>query len=386
MPKKNTDIRIRRMMVERYMDGEAVEEIAKEAGVTTGTIYRWIRDVRAEQAASEKGEGIPLTQKMYNQLKEHVEKLEGIITILKIAGCTVDAPLDVKLSVLERLYHEEEYSVRMLCEALEVPRGTFYNHLRRNKRNNTVYAKRKEELRHMILEVFHDSNQVFGAPKIHAILKNRGEKVALETVRILMREMGLQSIRYGSKKYHLEQPERRKNILKQSFVAERPNQIWVSDVTYYRFNEKQYFICAVLDLFARKIVACRIGYGNNTRFVKATFQDAFESRKPDVGLVFHSDQGSNYRSRTFCDYLKKNGVVQSFSAPGTPHDNSVMETFFASLKREELYPHKYRSEREFRAAVERYIEFYNAQRPHKTLRYKTPNQKEMEYVTAAAII
>ena len=79
-------------------------------------------------------------------------------------------------------------------------------------------------------------------------------------------------------------------------------------------------------------------------------------------------------------------LLQSFSAPGTPHDNSVMETFFASLKREELYPHKYRSEREFRAAVERYIEFYNAQRPHKTLRYKTPNQKEMEYVTAAAII
>lgn len=91
MPKKNTDIRIRRMMVEWYMDGEAVEEIAKEAGVTTGTIYRWIRDVRAVQVASEKGEGIPLRQKMYNQLKEHVEKLEGIITILKIAGCTVDA-------------------------------------------------------------------------------------------------------------------------------------------------------------------------------------------------------------------------------------------------------------------------------------------------------
>lgn len=116
MPKKSTDIRTRRMMVERYMDGEEVEEIAKEAGVTTGTIYRWIRDVRAEQAASEKGERIPLTQKMYNQLKEHVEKLEGIITILKIAGCTVDAPLDVKLSVLERLYHEEEYSVRILIQ------------------------------------------------------------------------------------------------------------------------------------------------------------------------------------------------------------------------------------------------------------------------------
>lgn len=99
MPKKSTDIRTRRMMVERYMDGETVEGIAKDAGVTIGTIYRRIRDLRAEQAASEKEERIPLTQKLYNQLKEHVEKLEGIITILKIAGCTVDASLDVKLMV-----------------------------------------------------------------------------------------------------------------------------------------------------------------------------------------------------------------------------------------------------------------------------------------------
>lgn len=264
-----------------------------------------------------------------------------------------------------------------------MPRGTFYNHIFRNKREKTLYAKRKEDLREMIQQVFYDSNKVFGAPKIHAVLKNQGEKVALETVRLLMREMGLESIRYSAKKNHIEQNRKRSNLLNQEFNVERPNQVWVSDVTYYRFKEKQFYICAVLDLYARKIVACRIGYGNDTRLVKATFLEAYENRKPRTKLIFHSDQGSNYRSRTFCDCLRKHGVTQSYSMPGVPYDNAVMETFFSSMKRKELYPHRYRSEREFKSAVGRYIQFYNFERPHKTLKYKTPDQYEAEYLASA---
>ena len=141
----------------------------------------------------------------------------------------------------------------------------------------------------------------------------------------------------------------------------------------------QYFICVIMDLYARRVIAYKVGYSNNTHLVKDTFRMAYESRKPGLGLIFHTDQGGNYRSRAFGDYLKAREVTQSFSKPGVPYDNSVMETFFASMKREELYRYKYRSEREFRAAVERYIDFYNTQRPHKTLHYKTPKSKEEAY-------
>lgn len=201
----------------------------------------------------------------------------------------------------------------------------------------------------------------------------------LAFVRELMREMDLQSIRIGSKKRHYDETRKCQNIVKRNFYAERPNQIWVSDVTYYRFKEKQYFICVILDLYARRVIGYKVGYSNNTHLVKETFKMAYESRKPAPGLIFHTDQGANYKSRAFADYLGVREVTQSFSKPGVPYDNSVMETFFASMKQEELYRYKYRSEREFRAAVDRYIDFYNTQRSHKTLHYKTPRAKEEAY-------
>ena len=113
--------------------------------------------------------------------------------------------------------------------------------------------------------------------------------------------------------------------------------------------------------------------------MKTTFKIAYEKRKPSKSLIFHTDRGSNYISKGLNDYLKSLQITHSFSRAYVPYDNSVMESFFASLKREELYRKKYRSEREFYKAVEDYIEFYNEQRPHAKLQYKTPNQKECEY-------
>lgn len=96
-------------------------------------------------------------------------------------------------------------------------------------------------------------------------------------------------------------------------------------------------------------------------------------------MLFHTDRGSNYRSKTFCEYLSSLGVTQSFSRAYVPYDNSVMESFFASLKKEELYRTKYRSEKEFRAVVGEYMKFYNEKRPHAKNGYKTPSKKEEEF-------
>lgn len=96
-------------------------------------------------------------------------------------------------------------------------------------------------------------------------------------------------------------------------------------------------------------------------------------------LIFHTDRGANYRAQAFCAYLKTLGVTQSFSRAHIPYDNSVMESFFSNLKREELYRTKYRSESDFRASVDRYIDFYNQKRPHAKNGYKTPAGKEQEY-------
>lgn len=167
--------------------------------------------------------------------------------------------------------------------------------------------------------------------------------------------------------------------MKQNFNADKPNQIWVGDVTCFSYNERKYFICVILDLYSRKVVAFKISKHNSSQLTKATFKYAYFSRKPQEGLIFHSDNGSNYNSRSFYSYLKQFGVQKSFSRSGHPRDNAVSEAFFKYLKAEELYRYKYKSERQFRKSVSDYIEQYNTQHPHTYLGYLTPDRYEQLY-------
>lgn len=193
--------------------------------------------------------------------------------------------------------------------------------------------------------------------------------------------MGLRSIRNGAKDLYTKELRRqRKNILDRDFTSDAPNKVWISDVTQFNFNHCKFYICAILDVFSRKVIFYHISKKNSTQLVKTTFKKAYESRKPNEGLLFHTDNGSNYVSNTFMSYLKKLGVTQSFSKAHTPYDNSVCESFFATLKREELYRYKYASVNEFMRRVKTYMYFYNAERPHKTLRYQTPDGFEAEYM------
>ena len=322
--------------------------------------------------------------KNFRVLEAKVKRLEGIIEILQNVGCRVDDPLDIKLYALEQLYGQ--YSVHMLCDALKVSRGTFYNHVLRNKKDSTWYAKRREEYRLKIQQIYDDSNQIFGAAKIATVMKDNGYRISVEMVRKLMRDMGLISIRQDAKDLYDKEQRRYKNYLNQQFTTTRPNEVWVSDITYFRFNNKNFYICVILDLFSRMVIAYKVEKVNSTQLVRSTFQMAYMERKPVLPLTFHTDRGSNYQSKTFRLLLRSFGVTQSFSRAHIPYDNSVMESFFSNLKREELYRTKYRSEGEFRTAVDRYIVFYNEQRPHAKNGYKTPMKKKLDYLNKQAIL
>ena len=310
-------------------------------------------------------------------LENKVARLESIIEILKSATCTPRSPLRQRLYVAEQLYGK--YNVHVICDAFDIPRGTFYNHVLRNKKDNTWYAKRREGLRLRIQEIFDESNQVFGAAKIAAVMKSEGIKVSNEMVRTLMCDMGLVSIRQSAKKLYEDEGRKYKNYLNQEFDTTQPNEVWVSDVTYFKYGENAYYICVIIDLFSRMVVGYKIGKTNSTQLVKSTFQNAYITRRPGSSLIFHTDRGGNYRSKTMNDYIRSLNIAHSFSRAHVPYDNSVMVSFFSSKKREELYRTKYRSESDFRNAVDKYIVFYNTKRPHKKLQYKTPEQKEEEY-------
>lgn len=139
-----------------------------------------------------------------------------------------------------------------------------------------------------------------------------------------------------------------------------------------------------MDLYARLVIGYKVGKKNSTQLVKSTFQQAYAKRQPRTDLIFHTDRGFNYASKTMEDYLNSLNTTHSFSRPYVPYVNSVMESFFSSLKREELYRRKYKSENDFRDTVDKYMVFYNTKRPHRKLQYKTPEQKEQEYALKQA--
>lgn len=231
-----------------------------------------------------------------------------------------------------------------------------------------------------VQQIFDDSKQRYGAEKIRVILAEGGIRTSAKRISSIMQELGLKSIRTNAKKdYKKRQRNAKQNLLKQQFSTDRPNQVWVGDFIYFRINGHWLYFCMILDLYSRKIVGYQVSQNPSTNLVTATFRKAFKDRGRPEGLTFHSDRGKQYTSKTFAALLKQCGVRQSFSASGRPHDNAVAETFFATFKKEEAYRREYTSEQSFCKSVEKYVQFYNEARPHRTLRYKTPQEYEDAY-------
>ena len=356
----------------KYRNGVPISEICSEFGVCKRTIYRWISDSSSKGSAG-------FSLKYHKALQRKNDKQEKIISILKSVNCTVHAPLKEKLAELEKLY--EQYDVHTLCEALDVSRGTFYNHIFRGKKDNSWYMKRREEYRVIIQEVFDEHNQIPGPEKVAAVLAQRGYKVSARFVADLMAEMGLHSIRSTAKRDYkkLHKPFKKENILNQQFHTDQPNQVWTSDITYFRVGKHHFYICVILDLFSRKVIAHKISRKNSTQLVSSAFKQAIADREVKAGLIFHSDRGTQYTSHSFCKLLASYSVIQSFSASGRPYDNAVTESFFSTLKQEELYRKDYPSEKKFKQAVDTYMIFYNTKRIHKTLKNLTPCQAEEKF-------
>ena len=356
-----------------YRAGALVRDLCAKYNIPRSTIYSWL-----ERHRHDRTQDIQYKKRLAHLRAQH-EKVKQINQVLKKVKCTVSSPLRVKLYELEKLHGK--YSVRVLCEALEVDRGTFYNHIFRNKKQNTEFAEKKAMLTEMVREIYDSSRGVYGSDKILAVIRERGICTSVQTIRKIMKELGLRSLRYSAKKDYknwLNMYET-KNVLRRKFDFDEPNLAWVSDCTQFRLFNKTFYICAVMDLFSRKIIAYKVSERASTRLVTQTFKAAYEERQPGERLIFHSDQGCQYTSRTFRTLLRKMNVTQSFSKKGTPYDNSVIESFFSTLKTEELYRSRYVSEISFRRCLSHYMDFYNNERPHTANKNSAPSKKEALY-------
>ena len=195
MQKNQKNLEIKEIVLNRRANGESVKTISYDTGVPRSTIYYWDKENKISK--EEKTASDPRT---YYKQKEHIKKLEGIIELLNEAFDISTVPLSKKLKILETHYYENKLSVHAMCEALNVPRGTFYNYIFRGKKGNTKAANRRAILSKKIETAYYESNQIYGANKIRAVLKSQGESVSIEYVREIMRELNIQSIRIGAKK------------------------------------------------------------------------------------------------------------------------------------------------------------------------------------------
>lgn len=167
------------------------------------------------------------------------------------------------------------------------------------------------------------------------------------------------------------------NILAQNFDQPKPNLVWVCDFTYLRVADRFYYLCAILDLFSRKVIAYRVSPKMDRFLAIDTLRDAVATRNPPPGLIFHSDRGSQFMSDDFRKVLDAFHFVQSFSAKGHPYDNAVMECFFKYLKQEETNRRSYHSLDQLNNSLFTYINgFYNSRRPHSHNNGLSPIDKE----------
>jgi len=372
--KYQTDFK--RQVIKRYERGESIKNLSQELNIAQSTIYQWRKQFCSIQTLK-----CAYTPQEFNNLSLQVQKLGHKIEIIRYSGFLEAVPLRKKLETLEEIYRKEDlsYSVHELCEALGVARGTFYNHIFRRV-DRSVRDKENEELMLKVRRIFDDSQQRYGADKIKAVLGQSGIQVSVKRVSAIMRELDLRSIRTDSKKqYKKRQHTMKKNLLERDFSAEHPNQIWVSDITYFKVNNYWVYLCIILDLYSRKIVGYRVSRNQSTNLVTTTFRNAYQTRGKPKNLTFHSDRGKQYTSAAFTKLLQTNGVKQSFSATGKPTDNAVAESFFGSFKKEEAYRREYTSEQNFCKSVEQYVRFYNEVRPHQTLKYQTPQAVEDKF-------
>ena len=266
---------------------------------------------------------------------------------------------------------------------MNVNRSTYYKYINRQP------SQREQEntaIRQRIAEHYAASDKRLGARKMKVVLM-REDCISISEGRVyrLMKEMRLPkmcTIKPPKTKRNKGDEGCCENLLSQQFDQTAPNRVWVSDFTYVKVNGRFQYVCAILDLYARKVIAWRVSSRIDRFLAIDTLKDAICTRGVSRGVLFHTDRGSQFTSTEFRRLLDELGMIQSFSAKGHPYDNAVMECFFKYLKKEELNRRCFTSTEQLKQSLLVYIAgFYNSVRPHSHNHGLSPNQLEGELIT-----
>lgn len=271
-----------------------------------------------------------------------------------------------------------------MCKVLKVSRSSYYKYLNRKDSKRSIENK---SIKDKILSVYKKSKGRYGAPKIHKKLKELNIYISLKRTQRLMSQLGIKSVickkfRPMTSKTKVENKE---NMLSRDFTTTNINQKWVTDFTYiHTIKDGWCYLASVMDLHSRKIVGYAMSKNIDTKLGIKAIENAYMLQRPSTPLILHSDLGSQYTSLEFKEYLSRLNIIHSFSGKGNPYDNACIESFHASLKKEEVNLVKYFDFDAARLAIFEYIEsWYNRERIHSGIGYITPQQCEDRAIKSA---
>lgn len=265
-----------------------------------------------------------------------------------------------------------------MCRVLSVSVGGFYAW---RKRPPSAREQEDGNIAERIVGIYQQHKGRYGSPRIHQQLHDEGIHVGRKRVIRLMKQAQLaaHSTTHRGVTTHADpKAEPAENVLDRAFQAEGPNEKWVADVTYIPTGCGWMYLAAVMDLFSRRIVGWAMAARQDETLVEQALAMAVTHRKPEAGLLHHSDRGCQYTSQAYQAFLKDHGIRVSMSRKGNCWDNAVMERFFGTLKRECTSRARFALHEQARTALFEYIEvYYNRVRKHSTLGYLSPVQFEV---------
>ena len=264
-----------------------------------------------------------------------------------------------------------------MCRKLGVSRSGYYAWRDREASQRKLSDQR---LLPKIVSIFRASRETYGYPRIHAALKARGIVCGRHRVARIMRENGLKARMARRFKYHRHRHEFFEgipNLLLQHPPAKAPNQVWVGDVSYIRIRGRWAYIGIVMDHYTRKVIGWSFSERHDAALVREALLMALRTSPPHENTIFHSDQGSEYANREYRAALDEANLRISMSRKGHCWDNAYMESFFGSLKTEMVYFQKFTHLEEAVAYITDYIHFYNCERLHSSLGYRSPIEFEV---------
>ena len=283
-----------------------------------------------------------------------------------------------KTQVVQKL--RQKHSLEILLSIAQLPRATFYYHLKRMNRTDK-HAEVKEE----ITAIYHENRGRYGYRRITAELRNRNLPLNHKTVQRLMKELGL-VCRVRMKKYRSYKGEVGKiapNLLNRDFHADRPNQKWVTDITEFSLFGEKLYLSPILDLCSSDLVSYTISERPVLSMVTTMLDKAFEKIPDDTNLILHSDQGWQYQHKQYQRMLREKGIRQSMSRKGNCLDNAVIENFFGLLKSELLYLQDFESIEHFKRELVEYLDYYNNRRIKAKLKGLPPAIHRQQALSAA---